>query len=254
MSQIFQCGENTALVGYVYDECDAPEREAIDAHIAICAACAAELAALQSTRVSLTSWAPPEAGLGFQIVRPAKPVPEAGQAELPGPQIPEGGPWYARPVPVWAQAVAATLIFAAGVSLGVARGIMPAAVTPGEVPVSVVGGAVSAADLEAMERRLRAEMSRIQSSAAGVGDAAAPAVSEEQLLARVRTLIEESALRQRRELALRTAQIVRDFDSQRRVDLAQIQSTFGQIEGLTGAEVREQRQMLDYLIRVSQQR
>jgi hypothetical protein len=87
-----------------------------------------------------------------------------------------------------------------------------------------------------------------------VGDRATSDVSEDQLLARVRTLIEESALRQRRELALRTAQIVRDFDAQRRVDLAQIQSTFGQIEGLTGAEVREQRQMLDYLIRVSQQR
>ena len=50
MSQTFQCGENTALVGYVYDECEASERAAIDAHVAICAACAAELAALQSTR------------------------------------------------------------------------------------------------------------------------------------------------------------------------------------------------------------
>ena len=70
----------------------------------------------------------------------------------------------------------------------------------------------------------------------------------------MRALIEESEQRQQRELALRTAQVVRDFDSQRRVDLAQIQRSFGQIEGLTGAEVREQRQMLDYLMRVSEQR
>jgi hypothetical protein len=74
------------------------------------------------------------------------------------------------------------------------------------------------------------------------------------LLARVRTLIEESEQRQQRELALRTAQVVRDFDSQRRVDLAQIQRNFGQIEGLTGAEAREQREMLNYLMRVSEQR
>ena len=79
-------------------------------------------------------------------------------------------------------------------------------------------------------------------------------VSEAQLLVRVRALLEESEQRQQRELALRTTQVVRDFDSQRRVDLAQIQRSFGQIEGLTGAEVREQRQMLNYLMRVSEQR
>jgi hypothetical protein len=100
---------------------------------------------------------------------------------------------------------------------------------------------------------LRAEISRIPVATALV-DEVAPAASEEQILGRVRTLIEESERRQQRELALRTAQVVRDFDSQRQADLAQIQSSFGQIEGLTGAEVREQRQMLDYLIRVSQQR
>ena len=72
-------------------------------------------------------------------------------------------------------------------------------------------------------------------------------------MTRVRTLIEESEQRQQRELALRTAELVRDFDSQRRIDLTQIQRNFGQIEGLTGAEVREQREMLNYLIRVSQQ-
>jgi len=53
---------------------------------------------------------------------------------------------------------------------------------------------------------------------------------------------------------LRTAQVMRDVESQRQVDLAQIQNSFGQIEGLTGAEVREQRQMLNYLIRASEQR
>ena len=72
-------------------------------------------------------------------------------------------------------------------------------------------------------------------------------------MTRVRTLIEESEQRQQRELALRTAELVRDVDSQRRIDLAQIQRNFGQIEGLTGAEVREQREMLNYLIRASQQ-
>ena len=68
----------------------------------------------------------------------------------------------------------------------------------------------------------------------------------------MRQLIAESEQRQQNQLALRTAQVVRDFDTQRRADLTQIQNSFGQIEGLTGAEVKEQRQMLNYLMRVSQ--
>jgi hypothetical protein len=98
-------------------------------------------------------------------------------------------------------------------------------------------------------------MSRIQ-IAPVPRNAAATSVtaSQEELLARVRTLIEESERRQQRELAWRTAQIMRDVDSQRLADLTQIQNSFGQIEGLTGAEVREQRQMLNYLIRASEQR
>ena len=47
-------------------------------------------------------------------------------------------------------------------------------------------------------------------------------------------------------------QVMRDFETQRRMDLAQIQGNFRQIEGVTGAQVREQRDMLNYLMRVSQ--
>lgn len=253
MSQTFQCGDNTALVGYLYDECEASERAAIDAHVAICAACAAELAALQSTRMSLVSWTPPESNLGFQIVRQPQPIFEPRTTAPRKHQTSESRPWYGRPVPAWAQAVAATLIFAAGLSLGVVRGIMPTTATPGAAPAAQ--GAPSSTDLQALERRLRAEIAQIQPASAGVrADAPVASTSEEQLLARVRTLIEESERRQQRELALRTAQVMRDVDSQRQVDLAQIQNSFGQIEGLTGAEVREQRQMLNYLIRASEQR
>ena len=255
MSQTFQCGENTALVGYVYDECEATERAAIDAHVAICAACAAELAALQSTRTSLVSWTPPGSNLGFQIVRQPQPIFEPRTTEPATQQTSESRPWYSRPVPAWAQAVAATLIFAAGLSLGVMRGIMPTASTPETTPVVASQGAASATELQALERRLRAEIARIQPVSAGLrAEVPVASTSEEQLLARVRTLIEESERRQQRELALRTAQVMRDVDSQRQVDLAQIQNSFGQIEGLTGAEVREQRQMLNYLIRASEQR
>jgi len=86
--------------------------------------------------------------------------------------------------------------------------------------------------------------------------ASAPAAtsngSDAQLLARVRALLDESEQRQRRELALRTAEMVRDFDAQRNDDLVRIERTLGQMDGTTGAEVVQQRQMLNYLMRVSQ--
>ncbi len=276
MSDTFQCGDNTALVSYLYDECTPAERAAIAAHVTLCAACAAELAALESARLQLTSWAPPEANLGFQVVGTAVGAAVGAGGAGPGPPTSLGagslglrprastrsGAWWSRPLPAWAQAAAACLLFATGLWLGMVRGSMPGAspaVSTGAAPVAAPAAA-SLAELAALERRLGAEMTELRTATANAGaavpqEAVAPqGISEAQMLARVSALLEESEQRQQRELALRTAQVVRDFDSQRRVDLAQIQRNFGQIEGLTGAEVREQRQMLNYLMRVSEQR
>lgn len=242
MTETFECGDNTALVGYLYDECDAPERQAIEAHLAVCPACAAELAALGSTRLQLASWTPPEAELGFRIVSDATP-----------PTVVRPARWWQQPLPAWAQAAAACLIFGAGLWLGIARGSAPADSTPATaVAAGPAGVAVSADDLAALEQRLRGEMAEIR--AAAPTTAAAPQTpSDAQLLTRVRALIDESEQRQQRELALRTTQVMRDFENQRRMDLAQIQGTFRQMEGVTGAQVREQRDVLNYLMRVSQQ-
>ena len=257
MSDTFQCGDNAALVSYLYDECDPAERRAIDAHLALCAACAAEVAALGSARLQLASWTPPEVDLGFAIVRPQGPAVRP-QNVLAGPWN-----WFRQPMPAWAQAVAACLIFGAGLSLGVIRGTTPTdSSTPQTLATAATGtpAAVTASDLTALERRLRAEMVALRGtpgSAAGsvqLANTAPQSSNDAQLLAQVRALIDESEQRQRRELALRTQQIFREFDSQRRIDLAAIERNFGQIEGLTGAEVREQRQMLNYLMRVSEQR
>ena len=256
MSHPFQCGDNPALVSYLYDECEPAERAAIDSHVLRCAACTAELAALASARRQLTSWTPPEVDLGFQIMRAR--VGATHASPLPH------GAWYRQPLQAWAQAVAACVIFAAGLSLGVGTGVGTGTVreavggvvdsrAPTAAP-AVAPVVATTSDLAALERRLRAEMAQFQTTAAPARDAGPRAISEAQVLARVRALIEESEQRQQRELALRTVQVVRDFDSQRRVDLAQIQRSFGQIEGLTGAEIREQRQMLNYLMRVSEQR
>jgi hypothetical protein len=161
-------------------------------------------------------------------------------------------------LPAWAQAAAAVVLFGTGLALGVTQGTRPdeaatnvtAPTTVASAPAAPVN-AVSAEDLAAVEQRLRAEMAQLRTVSAT--NAAPASVSDAQVLARVRALIEESEQRQQRELALRVTQVMRDVDTQRRMDLASIQGNFRQIEGVTGAQVREQRDMLNYLIRASQQ-
>ena len=60
------------LLGYLYDELPASDRQAFDRHLASCADCRDEVSGLRGTRTHLTSWAPPEPDLGFEIVRSAE--------------------------------------------------------------------------------------------------------------------------------------------------------------------------------------
>jgi hypothetical protein len=158
-------------------------------------------------------------------------------------------------MPAWAQAAAAAVIFATGVTLGALRGTTATT----DVPTSNPGGsnvtlspatpgAVTAGDLSALEQRLRTELSQMRNTngpaTASAGDA--------HIFERVRAMIQDSEQRQQRELALRTAEIVRDFDAQRQGDLTRIERAMGQMDGTTGVEVAQQRQMLNYLMRVSQ--
>jgi anti-sigma factor RsiW len=252
MTEIFQCGDNGALVGYLYDECEAHERAAIAAHVTVCAACAAELAALRSTRVQLAAWSPPHAELGFLITQRSE-VPQP--LEFKRKATPQRARWLARPLPAWAQVAAATVVFGVGTLLGIAtRAGAPPEMRAATVTQQGSSAGVSGAALAELEGRLRNEIAAIRTAnQETVASSPSSSGDEAQLMTRVRALIAESEQRQQGELALRTAELVRDFDSQRQFDLAQIQRNFGQIEGLTGAEVREQREMLNYLMRVSQQ-
>jgi anti-sigma factor RsiW len=251
MTEIFQCGDNGALVGYLYDECEAHERAAIAAHVTVCAACAAELAALRSTRVQLAAWSPPDAELGFLITQREAPQPLAFKRKA----TPERARWFARPLPAWAQVAAAIVVFGVGTLLGIVTRVgAPPEMRAATATQQGSSAGVSGAALAELEGRLRNEIAAIRTAnQETVASSPSSSGDEAQLMTRVRALIAESEQRQQRELALRTAELVGDFDSQRQFDLAQIQRNFGQIEGLTGAEVREQREMLNYLMRVSQQ-
>jgi hypothetical protein len=116
---------------------------------------------------------------------------------------------------------------------------------------------VTDADLQhamaALEARLRGDLATSARPAVTTAvPVAATSVDRSDLLQQVRTLVDESERRQQRELALRLAQVVQDFDNQRRTDLVKIEQNFGQIESLTGQEAARQRAITNYLVRASQ--
>src|SRR5687767_450754 len=129
MTVEFKCGDPAGLAGYLYDECDAAERAAIEAHLAVCSSCVSELSSLGATRTALASWTPPDVKLGFRITsaEEASSLDRETHRVLRPFDSAQGRParWWQRPLPAWAQAAAAALIFAVGMGLGM-RTVEPA--------------------------------------------------------------------------------------------------------------------------------
>jgi hypothetical protein len=244
------------LVGYLYDELTPAERESFAAHVRVCGACREEVQELQATRTQLATWAPPEPDFGFRIIR--------GAAAPPEPR------W--RSLPAWGLAAAAALVLAASaaianlevryddrgfsVSTGWSRAtpalanLTPTPTSPGGAPSDQV--MQLRADLVALGQRLDAvEKHGARADTLNVGNRG----SEAELLRRVNALIDQgvqaSEKRQRGELALRVAQLIRDFDLSRASDLARVQQAIQQTEGLTNAELLRQGRQVDFLMRVS---
>ena len=245
------------LIAYLYDDIDPVVRETFDAHLAACGRCRADLADLRGVRAELAQWAPPDAPFVVasrlsQVVSPATS------------HQPPAATWW-RDIPAWAQ-VAAALLFL-GVSAGLANldvrynadGLTvrtgwskPAPVAP-VGPVGHVAQDVSLAksaaapwrgDLTALEQQLRTEF-----RAASLASAPAPA----DLIRRIHAL-EEGSKQQQREFSLQLAAALRDVNTQRRADLVRIDQNLGLIQNNTGIEVAKNREMLNYVLRVSSQK
>jgi hypothetical protein len=263
MSETHLCGNPDVFVSYLYDEGDSEERQTFAAHLETCDACAREIRELTAVRSGLVQWELPEPALGFQVVRRDAPT----------------LPWWSRlslPVmPIWAQLGAAALLV--GVAVGISglevkydqQGFAirtgwnrvpvtaTASATPAAAasPVTSSGAAPWRADLAAVAQQLRQELrTPAAPGVAPVVATSARATGDEAFMTQVRRLIEASETRQQRELALRIAQVVRDVDTQRRTDMVRLTDGMGTIEGSTVSAVAQQRQMLDYLMRVSSQR
>ncbi|MCA1563212.1 MAG: zf-HC2 domain-containing protein [Acidobacteria bacterium] len=247
------CNGKELLIAYVYDDCTDAERGRAEAHLGGCAECRQELEALRAARDHLAAWAPPDRALGFKIVQEASAVDERARRRI---------------VPAWGLAAAAVLVLAAASAVAnlevryEADGFIirtgwsrPAAMLPAAPQPARADAATWRAELAALERKIRHEFEAGSAAARPAGTpapASGDAASSGELLRRVRALIEDSETRQQREMALRFTELVRDFDRQRQLDLTRIQQGFGRLEGATAEEVAQHRELLNYLVRVSQ--
>ena len=244
------------IVAYLYGEMEGDARAAFDRHLVACAPCRAELVDLRDVRSELARWASPEpaAHSPFNVEIPRQPVVVQ----------------RARSIPVWAQAIAATLI------LGVAGGVANLDVSYSQAaglsirtgwrhPVDVNSSQNAAApmsavqpspatapwtaDLAALERELRGALDQ-RPTATTIASSSA---SDEAVLRRVRQLLQDSERRQESELALKVAEVGREVQAQRQADLIKIDRTLGLMQNRTGIEVmRTQRQVNSLAQQVSQ--
>lgn len=257
--------EYETLLDYLYEEGETDQRRQIERHLAECKSCADVVRDFQAVRGQLSAWTPPTTQLGFKVVQ-----------ELPSPDkiAPLKRAWH-PPVArwsAWAQAAAALVLFLSGMAVSqlnvqYANGGLTMSFgreSRANVTLTPATAAADAASPAAIspEETLRQALASDQSrSAAGAGPRQAQAVPSssrdaadaDALLRRVQELINRSEQRQQQELALRLAQVVRDFDAQRRADLLRVDQSFGQLEGQTGAAMARQRdELMNYLMRVSQ--
>ena len=248
------CGDPGALVSYLYNDGSPDELASISAHVQTCETCTSELAALGDTREVLSAWSPPPTELGLTLSSSdALPV-AAATMPVPAAAAVAEVPWWRQSTPVWMQAVAASMVFAAGMAIGAGRGAAPAvsgtaaeATQPAAGPAVKESG-VSRGELAELEQRLRAEMARLTPVSTPAPVQTAARTDDEAVMKRVRSLLTESEERQRSELALRTAQVLRDMEIQRKVDMATVQQNIGQIQGTTGAELKQQRELYNMLM------
>jgi hypothetical protein len=237
-----------ALLDYLYEEGDPAERLKIARHLQECATCSVAVLEFQSVRGMLRSWTPPAAELGFRVVQDRELVStERTESGGSGGWSP-GRLWQWQGMRAWSQAAAAILLFVAGMGVSqldfeYADGSLTVGMRNAEpqprrnesivltaAPSSPAETVLSPQALSDLERILRA---RLAASSSDSGDT-------EQLLQRVRSMIDQSEQRQERELALRLSQVAQEVNTQHQADLLRIQQNVGQTQDL-----------MEYLVRTS---
>lgn len=232
------CDSKELLVSYLYDEIDPVAKRSFQKHLATCAECRDELAELGATRAQIATWTPPDADLGFRIIR---------EAESPKRR------WF-QWSPAWGFAAAAMVlvaISAAIANLDVRYGSDGLIVRTGWNHAIEAQARVTPVDWKAkaeeLDRRVR-DLEQAPSQPSVVRTASGSELSEP----RVREIVSQSEARQQRLVTARLTEIMREYDAQRRLDLATIGQGMTRLQNSNGAELKQTKDLLQrYFVRTA---
>jgi putative zinc finger protein len=257
--------DKTDLVSYLYDDLDAAARERLERHLRGCADCSEELAGLRAVRTDLLAWTPPEPEFAFRIVAEPR-VSQAGHDRRGGTVLtPDVPSWRAWLKPASGLAAAAVLVLAAAAGLArieVHNGPDGWTLRTGAAAADASFDATRTAALAAhdiylpddgafavLERRIAAlEASSRDTSGVRNASLVGARPSNEEVLKVVRELLAQSETRQKGELALRIAQVIRDIDAQRVADLNRVQQGLGRIDATVADEAQAHRELMNYIL------
>jgi anti-sigma factor RsiW len=242
--------ETELLLAYLYDELPVSDRQAFDRHLATCATCREEITGLRSTRTHLTSWAPPEPDLGFQVVRNATRAAPLAR-------------WW-RPSPAWGLAAAALLVVAVSAAIANVQvkfgpdGVVVStgwnrAAPAGAVPVLATGASIS--ELQRVEGRIAELEGRLAArQAATLMPVTVNRMSDAEIVRLVRQAVSDSELRQQGVLARQILQVSRDTAAARQTDFDRLLTAFRQQQATIFDTAQKQRALEDHFMRVGLQR
>ena len=248
------------LVSYLYDDLDAAARDRFERHLSACADCREELAAMRAVRTDLLLWTPPEPEFAFRLVAEPR-APQAGQVGQGSVLTPNVPSWRGWLKPASGLAAAAVLVLAA------AAGLARIEVHSGPDGWTLRTGAASSSEatrtaaaahdiylpddgaFTVLERRIAA-LETASRDMSGVRNASliGARASNEEILKVVRDLLSQSETRQKGELALRIAQVIRDVDAQRVADLNRVQQGLGRIDATVADEAQAHRELMNYIL------
>lgn len=207
----------------LYREASAEASRRVDQHVAVCAACREERAALRRVRRDLGAWKLPELtrSRGATASRPRF------QAPL---------------------AAAAGLVLA--LSAGFAFSGSELRLEEGRFALRLGRGADALGELRAAELRHRRQLDELRAAIvpvaapAGGGDAA--------VLERVQALLRESEERQAQRLDAQLRELSTRTQAQRRYDLARVSAGLSYLDGKTGQHVARTTELMGYVLQAAE--
>ena len=238
--QIDMCDSKELLVSFLYDEIDPAAKRQFQKHLTTCVDCRDELAELGATRAQIATWTPPGADLGFRMVREAESTKRR---------------WFEWS-PAWGFAAAAVMLLAIGAAianLDIRYGSGGLVVRTGwnhsvdlaqqsaATNVTPVDWKAQAAQLDRLDRRLRDLERNTSTRQSPVQNASTVDMSEQ----RMREIVGQSETRLQRAFVARLADLTREFDARRQLDLATIDQGMTRLQNTSGAELRQYRELVN---------